>query len=80
MFHKIKIIEPKENYFLRAVFEDGTEKIYDLKPLFTEIPQFEDLKVISGLFESVIIDVGGYGIIWNSELDLSAEEIWSNGK
>ena len=80
MFHKIKIIEPKDNYFLRAVFEDGTIKMYDLKPLFAEIPQFEDLKNISGLFESVSVDVGGYGVVWNSELDLSAEEIWSNGK
>ena len=25
------------------------------------------------------ISPGGYGIIWNDELDLSAEEVWVNG-
>lgn len=32
------------------------------------------------LFQQVQVDTGGYGISWNDELDLSAEEIWENGK
>ena len=31
------------------------------------------------LFEKVVVDVGGYGISWNDELDISAEELWENG-
>ena len=27
----------------------------------------------------VLVDVGGYGIIWNDELDLSCDELWDNG-
>ena len=26
------------------------------------------------------VDVGGYGIIWNDELDLSCDELFENGK
>jgi len=31
------------------------------------------------LFNKVRVDLGGYGIIWNEEIDLSSEEIWANG-
>lgn len=31
------------------------------------------------LFNKVIVDSGGYGISWNEEIDLAAEEIWENG-
>ena len=26
------------------------------------------------------MDVGGYGIIWNDDLDLSCDELWENGE
>lgn len=51
MFHKIDKIKPKANYILYATFKDGTEKEYDIKPLFKEIPEFDDLRMITGLFE-----------------------------
>ena len=31
------------------------------------------------LFRSVEVDQGGYGIIWNDDLDLSCDELWENG-
>ena len=31
------------------------------------------------LFNCAKVDVGGYAIIWNEEIDLSSEEIWNNG-
>lgn len=31
------------------------------------------------LFSCVAVDVGGYGIVWNDELDLSCDELWENG-
>ncbi|MDR1088379.1 MAG: hypothetical protein LBL23_03815 [Coriobacteriales bacterium] len=31
------------------------------------------------MFESVRVDVGGYGIVLNEALDLSAEELWEHG-
>ena len=31
------------------------------------------------LFNNVTVDTGGYGISWNDNLDIEAEEIWENG-
>ena len=25
------------------------------------------------------VDVGGYGVYWNDELDIAADELWENG-
>ena len=31
------------------------------------------------LFIKAKVDIGGYGIIWNENIDISSEEIWKNG-
>ena len=31
------------------------------------------------LFSSVETDIGGYGIIWNDEIDISCDELFKNG-
>lgn len=79
MVHRIKKITPLENYVLDAVFTDGIEKLYDIRKIYPIFPQFQDLERITGLFEKVKVDAGGYGISWNDELDLEAEVIWDNG-
>ena len=78
MFHKIKNVSPLPEYRLSVQFAEGCTKIYDVKPLFKKIPAFEELKEIH-LFSEVTVDVGGYGIIWNDDLDLSCDELWENG-
>ncbi len=79
MTHRIIEVRVLEKYKILAVFQNGMEKMYDVCQLFYTIPQFESIKVELGLFEQVRVDVGGYGVSWNDELDLSAEEIWENG-
>lgn len=79
MFNQIEKIIPKSDYVLHAIFMDGTQKLYDVKPLMSQIPDFEDLRQIEGLFQLVHVDVGGYGIVWNSRLDLSSDEIFEHG-
>ena len=78
MFHKIKSIKALPDYRLRVQFAEGCTKIYDVKLLFEKIPAFEDLKDVN-LFSDVYVDVGGYGIVWNDDLDLSCDELWENG-
>ncbi len=78
MFHKVKKVEPLDNYILKVTFEDGTIKHYDINPLFDKWSIFKSLKTIKGLFEQVKVDVGGYGISWNDEIDLSCNELWEN--
>lgn len=78
MFHKIKNVSPLPEYKLSVQFSEGCTKIYDLSLLFERIPVFCELKDIE-LFSDVSVDVGGHGIIWNDDLDLSCEELWDNG-
>lgn len=78
MFHKIKNVSPLPEYFLSVQFAEGCTKIYDVKPLFDSIPVFLELKD-THLFSDVYVDVGGHGIVWNDDLDLSCEELWENG-
>ena len=79
MIHKIKSVSALPEYKLSVKFSEGITKIYDVKPLFEEIPIFAELERHSELFASVSVDVGGYGIVWNDELDLSCDELWENG-
>lgn len=79
MFHKIKNVMPLPDYRLSVQFSEGCTKIYDVKPLFDRIPAFAELKD-GNIFEDVYVDVGGHGIVWNDDLDLSCEELWDNGE
>ena len=79
MFHKIKNVSALPDCKLSVQFSEGITKIYDVKPLFERIPCFAALKEHPELFASVYVDVGGYGIVWNDELDLSCDELWDNG-
>ena len=79
MFHKIKGVVPLSDYRLWVQFAEGVTKIYDVKPLFEQIAVFNRLKETAGSFAEVSVDVGGHGIVWNDEIDLSCEELWENG-
>lgn len=78
MFRVIKNISTLPEYRLIIQFSEGCTKIYDMKPLFKRIPIFAKLKDLH-LFSDVAIDVGGHGIVWDDELDLSSDELWENG-
>ena len=79
MFHKVKNVWALPEYRLSVQFSEGVTKIYDVKPLFEKLPIFAELKNKPREFSSVSVDVGGYGIVWNDELDLSCDELWENG-
>ncbi len=79
MFHKIKNVSALPEFRLSVQFSEGVTKIYDVKPLFEKIPCFVELKNNLDEFYSVYVDVGGHGIVWNDDLDLSCDELWENG-
>ncbi|MBR4684037.1 MAG: DUF2442 domain-containing protein [Spirochaetia bacterium] len=80
MFHKVKTVSALPDFQLSVQFAEGVTKIYDIKPLFKKWKNFGILKQKSDLFYNVIVDKGGYGIIWNDNLDLSCDELFENGK
>ena len=79
MFHKVKSVNALPDFKLCVQFSEGVTKIYDVKPLFERLSNFSFLKDNTDIFYSVSVDMGGYGIVWNDELDLSCDELWEHG-
>ena len=78
--YKVEEVKSQGNLMLWVRFTSGEIKYYDVKPLLTEIKAFKVLQDDSQLFENVHVASGGYGIIWNEDIDLSSDELWHNGK
>jgi hypothetical protein len=79
MFHHVKEVKPMPDYVLFVRFVDGMEKQYDVKPLFNDIAAFKSLVHVQGLFEQVKVDMGGFGVSWNDDIDLSCDELYDHG-
>lgn len=80
MFHKIKNVSALPEYRLSVQFVEGVTKLYDMKPLFERVPAFVSLLDHPEEFGCVAVDVGGYGIVWEDDLDLSCDELWEHGE
>lgn len=80
MFHKVKAVKPLPNYRLSVQFAEGVTKIYNVAALFDKWKMFLPLKGNLTLFDAVKVDIGGYGIVWNDELDISCDELFTNGE
>ncbi|HHY24609.1 MAG TPA: DUF2442 domain-containing protein [Clostridiaceae bacterium] len=78
MFYKIKSVMPLDNLLLLVEFQNGQKKKYDIKPLMSKWQAFKDLNN-ENLFRLVKVDTGGYGVIWNKNIDLACNELWENG-
>ena len=79
MFHRVKNVNALPDYKLSVQFAEGVTKIYDVASLFEKYRFFLPLKESPELFSSVIVDQGGYGIVWNDDIDISCDELWKNG-
>ena len=79
MFYKVKEIKPLPEYNLLVAFENGKRKRYNVASLFDRYSIFGVLAITKSLFEQVKVDVGGYGISWNDDIDLSCNELYENG-
>jgi hypothetical protein len=74
---KILSVQAQEHKKLLVKFANSIEKIYDCTQLLG-MEMFQPLKN-DALFRSVKVDPGGYGVVWNDEVDLSEYELWTNG-
>lgn len=79
MTHKIVSVKPMKNFILLIGFQNGIQKTYDMRTLYPIFPQFKVFEHNVTLFHQVQVDTGGYGISWNDDLDLDAEDIWEDG-
>jgi hypothetical protein len=75
---RIKFVKAINKYELSVLFDNGSERVYDCTNIL-KLPAFRLLKD-PAFFKTVRVDIGGYGIIWNDDIDLSEYELWTNGK
>lgn len=79
MFYRVKEVKPLSDLILLVTFENTTVKRYDVKSLLKKFEAFRVFATSPALFNLVKVDQGGYGIVWNDELDISCNELWNNG-
>lgn len=75
---KIKSVRTEDDLKLIVEFENNIIKNYDCHQIIHR-PEFQPLKNLA-FFRAVNVDIGGYGISWNDEIDISEYELWMNGK
>jgi hypothetical protein len=74
---KIINLLPTENFLLQVQFDNGTKKIFDMKPYF-HLPVFASLQRMD-VFNKVVNKE--YFIEWTDlDVDLSADTLWHEGK
>ncbi len=77
IFPKVRSVRTESDKTLWVEFDNGISKRYDCNPLLTAEP-FRALQN-EALFRAARADAGGYGVIWNDDIDLAESEIWING-
>ena len=77
MFHKAIDLRYLEGTSLALTFRDGSVRKYDMASLFGKYPQLIQLEDRNLFLSGRLV---GYGIIWNDNLDISAETIYENGE
>ena len=65
---------------LELTYQDGKIIRYDMATMFSTFPQLEELRNNRELFTHGHLDPGGYGIIWNDDLDFDATSIYEDGE
>ena len=78
MFVKITSLATLPDYILLVGFSTGEFKKYDVKQLINKYQPFKKL-TIDDLFSKAKIELGGYGVVWNDDLDLSADGLYEKG-
>ena len=76
MIEAIKLIL-KENTLFDLFFIDGSVKRYDILSLANKFPQLNALKDRTLFLKGHLM--GFSGVVWNDELDISAETVYEDG-
>ncbi|MBD1821347.1 DUF2442 domain-containing protein [Cyanobacteria bacterium FACHB-DQ100] len=74
---KIVSAQAIDDHTLSIKFSNHEVKHYDISKLL-EKPMFKPLKN-PHFFKHFKVDIDGYGLMWNDEIDISEHELWQNG-
>jgi hypothetical protein len=72
----VKSVKPQENHCLLLTFENGEQRIFDVKP-YLEKPVFQRLKNITS-FKTARVVSGS--VEWQGEVDLSYDTLYLESK
>ena len=79
MIPRISSLTTLPNYLLSVTFDDGKRVLYDVKEDMN-LPGYDALREITGLFEQVRLDKSRTCVYWNDEIDLPSDAIYEYGK
>jgi hypothetical protein len=77
-YPKIVRAEAIGDRIIRVEFTNQDLKDYDISTLI-ENPMFAPLQQPE-FFRNFQVEPGGYGLVWNDDIDISEYELWSKGK
>ena len=80
MFVRATKVKFLKDVTLEMTFQDGKVVRYNMSTMFSKYPQLKELKNNRSLFENGHLDPGGYGVIWNDDLDFDAMSIYECGE
>lgn len=75
---KITMVIPEKDMVLAVSFSDGSTKYFDCKRIKDRNAYHHRLEN-SLYFKNVRIDVGGHGVSWDDEVDISEHELYEHG-
>jgi hypothetical protein len=70
-------VTPLKDRRLLVTFVNGEQKVYDCHRIMN-LDRFRLLQN-EAFFKAVVVDIGGDGVSWDEETDLSEYELWNNG-
>ena len=79
MIKRIKRIVPLPDYVLEVSFDDGKTVLYDTKEDMN-LPGYDALRSVTGLFQQVQLDQSRTCVYWNDEIDLPSDILYEYGK
>jgi hypothetical protein len=77
-YPKIVRAEAIGECIIRVEFTNQDIKDYDIRSLL-EKPMFAPLQQ-PAFFKNFQVEPGGYGLVWNDDIDISEYELWTKGK
>ena len=80
MIPRIKAVEPRPNFRLYVVFDDGKIVLYNVMEDIEQIASYRDLLAIAGLFDQVKLDQSRTYVFWNDRIDLPSDTIYEYGE
>jgi len=76
-YPSIKSAAVVDEHTILVEFSDSGRRKYDITPLLSR-SMFEPLRNPM-FFKNFRIDTGGYGLVWNEDIDISEYELWVHG-